>query len=101
MAWIKDFVFSSVSDTLLPVVRPLLEDVVMEVLNDRQVPTRTDFREVRDLVNGMRGVVSSAGNTAKKLQAMLEALEKAQEEQAQFLRDLETRLQSLDGRQTG
>lgn len=94
MGWISDFLYSSISDTLLPVVRPLLEDVVMEVLNDRQVPTRTDFREVRDLVNGMRGTVSTAGTTAKKLAGRIEALEVAQAEQAALIAALQARLEA-------
>ena len=67
MAWIADFLYSSISDTLLPVVRPLLEDVVYDILNDRQIPTRTDYREMRDLVNDMRGAVSTATNLTKRL----------------------------------
>ncbi len=73
----RDFVYSTISDALLPVARPLLEDVVFEILGERQVPTRTDFREIRDLVNGMRGTVSSAGNTARRLEERVTALEAA------------------------
>ncbi len=92
MGWISDFIYSSISDTLLPVMRPLLEDVVFEVLGDRQVPTRTDFREVRDLVNGMRGSVSTAVNTTKKLETRLAVLEAAQAEQAEHIKALFARL---------
>ncbi len=100
MGWISDFIYSSISDSLLPVVRPLLEDVVYEVLSDRQVPTRTDFREVRDLVNAMRGSVSSAANTAKKLDARVAALEAAQAEQAEHLEALFAKLEALQGART-
>lgn len=75
MSSTRDYVKSVVTDALLPSTRQLLEDVVMEVMNERQVPSRTDFRELRDVVNGMRGKTSSAANGAKKNQKRVEALE--------------------------
>ncbi len=92
MAWIADFLYSSISDTLLPVVRPLLEDVVYDILNDRQIPTRTDYREMRDLVNDMRGAVSTATNLTKRLDKRIEALETAQNEQALLIEALKTQV---------
>lgn len=71
----RDFVRSTLSDALLPATRQLLEDVVMEVLNDRQVPSRTDFQELRDLVNGMRTQASGAASSAAELRRQLAALE--------------------------
>ncbi len=75
MGSLTDFIRSTANDALLPFVREALEDAVLEVLNDRQVPTRTDFKEIRDLVNSMRGSVSSTANLLKKLEARIEALE--------------------------
>jgi len=60
---------------MLPVVRQTLEDVVMEVLSERQVPTRTDFHELRDLVNSMRSSVSSTANAMKTIDTKLVELE--------------------------
>jgi hypothetical protein len=77
MSSLSDFIRSTANDALLPFVREALEDAVLEVLNDRQVPTRTDFKEVRDLVNSMRGSVSSTANLLKKIEARLDALEAA------------------------
>ena len=67
MSSLTDFALSVFSDALLPFFRQAFEDVVYETLNDRKVPTRTDFIELRDLVNRMRGQASSAVNSAKKL----------------------------------
>ena len=75
MGSLSDFIRSTANDALLPFVREALEDAVLEVLNDRQVPTRTDFKEVRDLVNSMRGSVSSTANLLKKIEARVDALE--------------------------
>lgn len=70
-----DFVRSTLSDALLPFARQLLDDVVMEVINDRQIPSRSDFKEVRDLVNQMRGQVSTAATANKALRDRVEQLE--------------------------
>lgn len=70
-----DFVRSTISDALLPFARQLLEDVVMEVVNDRQIPSRGDFKELRDLANQLRGQVSAANNANKALRERVEALE--------------------------
>ena len=69
MSSLTDFALSVFSDALLPFFRQAFEDVVYETLNDRKVPTRTDFIELRDLVNRMRGQASSAVNKTKKLDA--------------------------------
>ena len=44
-----------------------MEDVIYETLDKRQVPNRTDFRELRDLVNGLRGQLQGATKGVKKL----------------------------------
>lgn len=71
----RDFLRSVVTDSMLPTVRQLLQDVVMEVINERQIPTRTDYKELRDVVNGMRGQTSSAKSTTRALEKRVVALE--------------------------
>ena len=39
---------------LAPTLRRPVEDIIYETLDKRQVPTRTDFKELRDLVNLLR-----------------------------------------------
>ncbi|MEE2750021.1 MAG: hypothetical protein VX519_01215 [Myxococcota bacterium] len=75
MSSLRDFVRSATSDTMLPVFRQTLEDVVMEVLSERQVPSRTDFHEFRDLVNSMRSSVSSTANAMQAIDQRVQALE--------------------------
>jgi len=75
MASRRDYLRSLLSDAMLPLTRQVLEDVVMEVLNDRRVPTRTDFQELRDTLNGMRGQVSAATSTLRRLEKSVAALE--------------------------
>ncbi len=72
MGSLQDFVRSAASDAMLPFVRQLLEDVVMEVINDRQIPSRTDFHELRDVVNKLRGEVTSVAPAVRRIERTLE-----------------------------
>ena len=76
MGSLREFVGSYASDLMLPAFRNTLEDVVYEVLNEREVPNRTQFAEVRDLVNNLRGPVSSATSAIKKLEKRVAELER-------------------------
>ena len=71
----RDFLVTAMSDAMLPLFKVTLEDVLLETLNDRKVPTRTDFQELRDVVNRMRGQTSSAQNAATRADKQLAALE--------------------------
>jgi len=106
MSSLSDFALSVFSDALLPFFRQAFEDVVYETLNDRKVPTRTDFIELRDLVNRMRGQASSAVNTGKKLgaraddlDARLEALVERAEAQEATIAALRAELDRLSAAQ--
>ena len=75
MGTTRDFFASGLADTLLPLLRRAMEDTVYESLDDRQVPTRTDFKEVRDLVNALRGQVGGATKGIERLVARIDRLE--------------------------
>ena len=80
MGTTRDFIASGMADLLLPLLRRSMEDSVYETLDSRQVPTRTDFKEVRDLVNSLRGQVSGTTNAIERIVARLEALEERLEQ---------------------
>ncbi|MED5372552.1 MAG: hypothetical protein VX899_16170 [Myxococcota bacterium] len=94
----RDFLRSIATDAALPVTRQLLEDVVMETLNERQVPTRTDYQELRDVVNQMRGQASSAANGTKKLDKELEKLRAQVQALVEQNQALQARIEALEGR---
>ena len=75
MGTTRDFFASGLADTLLPLLRRSMEDTVYETLDDRQVPTRTDFKEVRDLVNALRGQVGGATKGIERIVARLDQLD--------------------------
>ena len=75
MSTTRDFIVSTLADMLLPLLQRSTEDAVYETLDKRQVPTRTDFKEVRDLVNSLRGQVSGTTNGIERIMARIEELE--------------------------
>lgn len=77
---LREFLGSYASDLVLPAFRNTFEDVVYDVINEREIPNRTQFAEVRDLVNNLRGPVSSATTAIKKLEKRIEAIERRLDE---------------------
>ena len=71
----SDFITSGLADLLLPLLRRSMEDSVYETLDNRQIPTRTDFKEVRDLVNSLRGHVSGTTKAIERIVARMDDLE--------------------------
>ena len=118
----RDFVAATMADALLPAFRRPVEDIIYETLDHRQVPTRTDFKEIRDLINNLRGQVSGATSGVKKLagrmegsadqldaiearltriEARLDAAEHAAEQAAADSLQREARLAALEARAVG
>ena len=89
MGTTRDFIASGMADLLLPLLRRSMEDSVYETLDNRQIPTRTDFKEVRDLVNSLRGHVSGTTNAIERIMARIDELEDR-------LNDLEAEIQKMD-----
>ena len=67
MSAFRDFVAASLADIATPGLRRPVEDIIYETLDRRQIPSRTDFHEIRDLLNGLRGQVSGAVNGLTRL----------------------------------
>ena len=100
----RDFVAATVADTLLPAIRRPVEDVIYETLDRRQVPNRTDFKEMRDLVDSLRGQLTGATGGVKKLadrtadlQDQLGAVVDRLDEITSRLDALTARLDSMEG----
>jgi len=63
----RDFIAATFSDGMLPVLRRPVEDVIYETLDHRQIPNRTDFKELRDLVLSLRGQVTGMASGIRRL----------------------------------
>lgn len=71
----RDFIAATLSDAALPALRRPVEDVIYETLDKRQIPNRTDFKELRDLVNSLRGQLTGATGGVRKLAERIDELE--------------------------
>ena len=63
----RDFLASTLADAMLPLLRRSMEDLVYETLDGRAVPTRADFKDMRDLVDTLRGQVAGTTSGVKRL----------------------------------
>ena len=70
----KDFIKATIADALTPTFQRPMEDLIYETLDRRQVPTRSDFTELRDLTNNLRGQVSGAIQSLRSLSEQAEQL---------------------------
>lgn len=86
----RDFVNATLADRLVPLLRRPVEDLIYETIDKRQIPSRTDFKELRDLVNQLRGQLTGATGGVKRLADSVEGLEEA-------LEPVQARLAVLDG----
>lgn len=96
----RDFVNATLADRLVPLLRRPVEDLIYETIDKRQIPSRTDFKELRDLVNQLRGQLTGATGGVKRLADSVEGLEEALEPvQARLavLDGIEARLDALEG----
>ena len=92
----RDFVAATFADAFLPAFRRPVEDIIYETLDRRQIPTRTDFKEMRDLLNTLRGQVSGASNGVKKLVDRLTGTEDQVQDIIDRLDALEARVAALE-----
>ncbi|MDP6931957.1 MAG: hypothetical protein QGG40_03535 [Myxococcota bacterium] len=87
----RDLFTATAADVLFPFFRRPMEDVVYETLDHRQVPTRTDFHELRDVVNSLRGKVDGAAGGASRNVETLDDLSRR-------LEQIEARLSAIEKR---
>ena len=66
--------------------RRSMEDAVYETLDSRQIPTRSDFKEVRDLVNNLRGQVTGTTTGIERVMARIDQLDAKLDELEERLR---------------
>lgn len=75
MSSTRDFVAATLADATLPLLRRPVEDLIYETLDTRQIPSRTDFKELRDLVNNLRGQLGGVTGGIKRLADQADALD--------------------------
>ncbi len=75
MSSARDFLQSSLGDSLVPLLRQPIEDILYETLDKRAVPNRNDWKELRDGLNSLRGQLAGATGGVKRLADAVEGVE--------------------------
>ena len=91
----RDFIAATLADSLLPLLRRPVEDIIYQTIDDRQIPSRSDFRELRDLANSLRGQLTGAVGGVKRLADRIEALEDELSTSKEAARQLQTEVEGL------
>ncbi len=98
MSSTRDFFAATFSDGLLPVLRRPVQDVLYETLDERQVPNRTDFKELRDLLNSLRGQVTGVAGGTRRLAETLDEANQRIDGIEEQMTTLSTRLDAVVAR---
>jgi hypothetical protein len=96
MSSTRDFVSATLSDATLPLLRRPVEDLIYETLDARQIPNRSDFKELRDLVSNLRGQLTGLTSGVKKLTEAVEEADERDEALTARLEAAETRLDTVE-----
>ena len=84
-----DFLGATIADALSPRFRRPVEDIIYETIDRKQIPTRTDFTELRNTINSLRSQSTGANKGIEKLKSGLDDIEES-------IHDLTTRLSDLE-----
>ena len=95
----RDFILATITDAFVPTFRRPMEDIIYETLDRRQIPTRTDFKELRDLSNTLRGQVSGSVKGVRTLADKLEDTEDDLEDTKETLSALQKNVMQLQKKQ--
>ena len=86
-----DFLGATIADALSPRFRRPVEDIIYETIDRKQIPTRTDFTELRNTINSLRSQSTGAQKGIEKLKSGLDDIEES-------IHDLTTRLSDLEAK---
>ncbi len=85
-----DFLGATIADALSPKFRRPVEDIIYETIDRKQIPTRTDFTELRNTLNSLRSQSTGAQKGIEKIKTGLDDIEES-------IHDLTTRLSDVEG----
>lgn len=83
-----DFLGATLADALSPRFRRPVEDIIYETIDRKQIPTRTDFTELRNIVNTLRSQTTGSTRGITKLKEGLDEIEES-------IHDLQTEMVDL------
>ena len=83
-----DFISATMADAISPKLRRPVEDIIYETIDRKQIPTRTDFSELRNIVNSLRSQSTNSTRGISKLKDGLDEIEES-------IHDLQTQVVDL------
>ena len=96
MGTTRDYLRSALTDALMGPLRLPVIDIIYETIDERQMPTRTDFKELRDRVDALRGQTSGATGGIKRLAKTHQDLEERLDVIEDTLGQMVKRLEQLE-----
>ena len=90
-----DFIGGTLADALSPQFRRPVEDIIYETIDRKQIPTRTDFSELRNTINSLRSQSTGAQKGIEKLKNGLDDIEESIHDLTTRMSDLEQEIQKL------
>ena len=90
-----DFLGATIADALSPRFRRPVEDIIYETIDRKQIPTRTDFTELRNTINSLRSQSTGANKGIEKLKSGLDDIEESIHDLTIRLSDLESQNKRL------
>lgn len=90
-----DFIGATLADALSPQFRRPVEDIIYETIDRKQIPTRTDFTELRNTINSLRSQSTGAQKGIEKLKNGLDDIEESIHDLTTRMSDLEQEVQKL------
>lgn len=73
----RDFITATLADAIAPSFKRPVEDIIYETLDRRQTPSRTDFKELRELLQSLRAQNTGFSSGIKKIKEGLDDLEES------------------------
>lgn len=83
MGALSKFIMSNINDSMIPVLRGPVEDIANEILDRKGIPSRAEFREFRNVADG--------------IETSLRRVERQFDEARAALRDLEVQVTAAEG----
>ena len=90
-----DFISATLTDAVAPKFRRPVEDIIYETIDRKQIPTRTDFQELRNTIDALRSQSTGTSSGIIKIKNGLDELEELVHDLQNTIVDLSETVQTL------
>lgn len=90
-----DFISATLTDAVAPKFRRPVEDIIYETIDRKQIPTRTDFQELRNTIDALRSQSTGTSSGIIKIKTGLDELEELVHDLQNQIVDLSRNIEAL------